>query len=156
VIAYEPVGVAAEVVSVSVADPPVACCGEKAAVVPLGTPLADRATVAPVALPVRVRVRVCTEACAGATVAEVGLAATPRAPGVCWTTRDTDDVWTRVPDRPVMVSGYVPTGVDRPTARTRALVCVLPELIDTELGLGAPVVPVGRPVTLRATVPVKP
>ena len=62
-------------------------------------------------------------------------------------------VFTRLPLVPLIVSGYVPVGVDD-------VVVILsvddPEPPVTGLGLKLPVAPDGRPATLRVTLPVNP
>jgi hypothetical protein len=61
-------------------------------------------------------------------------------------------LWVTPPLVPVMVRVNVPVEVEVVVA---AVSVELPE-VETEVGLKVPVAPVGRPLKLRFTVPVKP
>ena len=73
-------------------------------------------------------------------------------PPTGFTTRFTVVEWVKVPLVPVTVSVYVPAGV---------VVLVLTDIVEepepvTEVGLKLALAPVGKPLTLNATAPVKP
>jgi hypothetical protein len=69
-----------------------------------------------------------------------------------FTTSVTVVVCDRVPLAPVIVRGYVPTAI---VAAVETVSVELPEAA-TDAGLKLAVAPVGNPLTLRLTVPVKP
>ncbi len=85
------------------------------------------------------------------TVCELGLAERLKSAGPC-TTNVTVAVCDRLPLVPVIVSVYVPAGVVVAVETVRV---ELPEVV-TDAGLKLAVAPVGSPLTLRFTVPVKP
>jgi hypothetical protein len=68
------------------------------------------------------------------------------------TTRLTGTVLLKPPLVPVITREYVPTGVDAVVA---IVIVVEPEVV-TVVGLKLAVAPVGSPLTLKLTVPVKP
>ncbi len=87
------------------------------------------------------------------TVCELGVAEMVKfGTGAAFTTRDTAAECTRLPLVPVMIRGYVPAGVAELVETNRV---ELPEPA-TEVGLKLPVAPLGNPLTLNVTVPVKP
>jgi hypothetical protein len=88
-----------------------------------------------------------------ATFTEAGEAEIVKlGPPATVTPRVTVAVLLACPLVPVIVSGYVPTGVD---ALVGMLNVVVPEVFKVE-GLNVPVEPVGSPLTLKLTVPVNP
>jgi CBS-domain-containing membrane protein len=68
------------------------------------------------------------------------------------TTRVTVAECDSVPSAPVIVRGYVPVGV---VVAVEIVSVELPE-VETDAGLKLAVAPLGKPLTLRFTVPVKP
>ena len=85
------------------------------------------------------------------TVCELGLAEMLKSGGPC-TTRVTVAECDKVPLAPVIVSVYVLAGV---VVAVETVSVELPEPA-IEVGLKLAVAPVGNPLTLRFTVPVKP
>jgi hypothetical protein len=85
------------------------------------------------------------------TVWDDGVAETEKS-GTGLTTNVTVVVCTRLPLVPVMVSVFVPSGVDVEVVTVKV---EEPEPL-TELGLKLPLAPVGNPLTLHVTVPPKP
>jgi hypothetical protein len=84
-------------------------------------------------------------------VVEVGVSVSAKF-GAVLTTSVAVVLWTRLPLVPVIANVYVPVGV---------VVAVVTVSVDvpeplTEVGLNVPVAPVGKPVTLNVTVPLKP
>ena len=65
-------------------------------------------------------------------------------------------VFMIVPAIPVILTLYVPRGVPAPVAAVSVEVFEVASVIFTEAGLKLAVVPAGKPVELRATVPVNP
>lgn len=72
--------------------------------------------------------------------------------GGAFTTSVTVAVWVRLPLAPVMVSVYVPAGVVEEVVTFR----VEDPAPLIEAGLKLPEAPVGNPLTLNATLPLKP
>ncbi len=87
------------------------------------------------------------------TVCEPGLAEMLKSPlAAALTTSVTVVECVRLPLVPVIVSVYVPAGVVEAVETDKV---EFPEPA-TEVGLKLPVAPLGKPLTLRFTVPVKP
>jgi hypothetical protein len=113
-----------------------------------GPPLVDRFTV-PVNPGVRVIVTLYVVAAPLVIVRLAGVAVMLKSPV---TTSVTVVVRVSGPLVPRMVSVWVPAGVD---AVVETLIVVEPDVF-TDVGLNEAVAPAGNPVTLNATVPVKP
>ena len=148
-----PAGVLALVVTDMVEDPdPVTEVGLKLALAPLGNPLALKVTV-PLKPPDPVAVAVYEVPLPAVTVCEAGVAVTEKSPTTgAVTTNVTEAVWVGPPVLvPVMVSGKLPVGVVLLVVTVNV---ELPEVNDATLNV--PVAPAGSPLTLSATVPVKP
>ena len=62
-------------------------------------------------------------------------------------------MWIRLPFVPVIVRVYVPTGV---VPEVVTVSVELPEPPEIDVGLNVPVVPEGKPLTVKATAPVNP
>jgi hypothetical protein len=147
---YVPVGVVVAVETVSVELPEVETdAGLKLAVAPVGKPLRLRFTVSvkPFSAPMVV---VYVVLLPGAVICEPGVAEMLKS-GLA-TTRVTVAECDRLPSVPVIVRVYVPVGVVV-AVETVSVEC--PE-VETDAGLKLAVAPVGKPLTLRFTVPVKP
>jgi len=86
------------------------------------------------------------------TVWELGEAEILKSGFAPVTTSVTVVEWTNEPLVPVIVSVYVPTGVE---AAVVTFMVLLPEPM-TEVGLNEALAPVGRPLALKVTVPLKP
>ena len=126
--------------------------GLKLTVVPLGAPVADR-LMALLKPPLTVLVIVEVPWLPGNTLTEVGEPVSVKlGAAVTVTTRLTLLVMLVCPLLPVMVSGYVPAGVDELVLMLKLLE---PEALKLE-GLNAPVAPLGSPLTLKLTLPVNP
>jgi hypothetical protein len=129
---------------------PVVDAGLKLAVTPAGKPLAARATV-PVKQLLDATVIVLLPVAPWATVRLAGLADSEKSG--CWaavTVSAIVVVWVRFPLVPVTVTLAVPT-----TAELEAVkVTVLLPVVDA--GLKLAVTPAGKPLALRATLPVNP
>jgi len=81
----------------------------------------------------------------------LGVADTVKS-AAAFTVRVTLVEWVSVPLVPVMVSVGLPVGVLLPVCTVKV---ALPEPV-TEVGLNVPVAPLGKPLTLKPTAPVKP
>jgi hypothetical protein len=148
VIAYVPVGVFDEVLTVNVDDPPdVTDVGLNAAVAPVGRPDADSDTDC--AEPDVVAVEIVEVAGLPAfTVADDGLAEIEKSfAAAAFTVSETDVVCVADEPVPVTVIGYVPAGVD--DVVDNVSVEEPPEF--TDVGLNAAVAPAGRPEAENVT-----
>lgn len=126
--------------------------GEKLAEAPEGRPLTDKVT-----FPVKpLRGDIVTEYTASVpavTDCEFGLMEPTKSPREVFTSSGTVVLFVSLPLEPVMVSVYAPRGV------VEAVVTSNEEVPDPPImlaGVSLAVAPAGRPLTLRATVPVKP
>ena len=136
------------VLTLRVEEPePVTEVGLKLALAPVGSPPALKLTV-PVKPFNAVTLAVYVVFEPWVTVREDGVADNKKA----LTTRVTVVVLIAWPLLPVIVSGYVPTGVE---VLVGTLSVVDPEVVRLE-GLNDAVAPVGSPLTLKLTVPVNP
>lgn len=148
-----PDGVEVVVVTDMVDEPePVTDVGLKLALAPAGNPPTLKLTLPPNP-PDPVTVAVYEVLPPAVTVAEAGVAEIEKSPTTgAFTTSVTEAVWLSVPLAPVIVNGKLPVGV------VLAVVTVKVEEPDvvTEVGLKLAVAPVGSPLTLKFTVPVKP
>jgi hypothetical protein len=140
-----------EAVNVNTLLVPVAEAGLKLALTPLGNPLALKAT-APVKPPVRVIVIVLVPLAPRLTVRLVGLAANEKSGVGGWATvRLMVVVRARLPLVPVTVTVAAPSVAVLEAAKVSvALFSVV------EVGLKLAVTPLGNPLALKATLPVKP
>jgi hypothetical protein len=119
------------------------------AVTPLGKPLTAKVT-APVKLPIGVNVTVVVPHPPTGTTkgGEIPM----EKPEIGLTVRSMGVECISDPLFPVIVNGKLPAGVEEPVETDRVEV---PELLIDE-GLNAAVAPLGRPLTLRLTVPLNP
>jgi hypothetical protein len=127
---------------------PVVEVGLKVAVTPAGKPLALRATL-PVNPPIDVTVTVLLPLPPCATDTLVGLADKEKSAGAL-TVRMRVAVCVSEPLVPVMVTVACPVAAVAEAVNVSVLVPVV------EVGLKLAVTPLGRPLALRATLPVKP
>ncbi len=146
-----PVAAEAVVVIVSVEVLPVVLVGLNEAVAPAPSPETVKPT-APMNPPVRVIAMVYEVVCPCMMLRLAGVALMVKfAAGAVVTTSVAEAVWVSVPLVPVIVSGYVPVGVDD------AVVTLSAELAPLAVvGLNVPAAPVGRPATLKVTAPANP
>jgi hypothetical protein len=152
--AYVPTGVVELVVTVRVELPvPVTVAGEKLAVAPAGNPLALSVTtpVNPFTAPT---LAVYVAVFPSTTVSVLGVAISVKfgGGGVASTASVTLVVWVRLPLVPVMVSGYVPTGVVELVVTVRVELPVPLTVAGEKLA----VAPAGSPLAVNVTTPVKP
>src|SRR5574340_736856 len=86
-----------------------------------------------------------------------GEAAMVKSPAAgAFTTSVTLVVCVRAPSVPVMVRVYVPVGVVGAVVTVRVELEALGDVTVTGLGLNVPLAPVGKPLTLKVTVPLYP
>jgi hypothetical protein len=146
-----PVVAVADAASVRVLLVPVAEAGLNVAVAPLGRPLAVKATL-PVKPPVRAMVTVLAPLAPWVKVRLDGLADSVKlGVAVGFTVKLTVAVRVSPPPVPVTVTFVVPVAAVADAARVRVLLAPL-----VEPGLNVAVTPLGRPLAVKATLPVKP